>query len=218
MSNLFPISAFFIMMGCFIACNQHGNSEDYIRSLELPNYDTVWNIDKSEFDIGKLVGGERIGLWQHRYMQDTSRWDERYFIEDEKLIRVRFFKHGRQFLEENYLSAGTFSIAFHENGCIARMGWHKTVGNQFGEEDGLWMEFDSLGNLHSETFYDYQNDKVLYREYDPILHQLQKECEYFQETGEATLYKNGTWKYYLKGKLDRSEVFVMESTLEAMGD
>lgn len=179
--------------------------------------DTVWASNKNEYDIGRLVNSKRIGLWLHQYLNDTTIWEERYFTDDERIVRARKFYQNKLKLEENYLSDGVFSISYYDNGCINNMGYHRTIDGHEGEQDGLWLIYDSLGNLHSETYYDFAHDKITYREYENTTHLLQKECTYFQEGGESTCYKNGIWKYYKNGKQERTQKHQMEATLNAFG-
>jgi antitoxin component YwqK of YwqJK toxin-antitoxin module len=180
--------------------------------------DTVWSPDKSEYDLGTLVSGKRLGKWRHYYKNDSTRWEEQYYLENEIMIKCCYFKHGRLYLEKNYLSNGVYSISYYNNGCINTMGWTRTIEDHQGEGDGLWVQYDSLGNLQSEIFYDYPHDKILYKEYEPSHHFLVKECEYYQEWGEGTQYKNGIWKFYKNGKLERTEKHNMEATLDPFGE
>jgi hypothetical protein len=201
-----------------VSCTESGkgaNNADHI-ALNAITQDTIWNTDRSEFDIGKLINGKKVGLWQHYYKGDISRREERYFIENGKMIRCRFFKNDIAYLEENYLQDGVYSISYYSNGCIDTHGYHRIVQGQEGEQDGMWVKYDSLGSLISETVYDYASHKIIYKKFNNEI--LSEEREYYQESGEATCYKNGIWKFYTNGQLTRTEKHKMESTLENIGD
>lgn len=204
-----------------VSCSNRNNAEEeQIRSAQISqvNEDTVWCVDKSEYDVGVLVNGKQIGKWIHNYKNDTGRYEERFYVDDKQFIKCRYFRSGTLYLEENFLSNGIFSISYYPNGCINSFGYHRTVNGIQGEQDGLWITYDSTGNLFSETTYDYSHNKILYKEYESSQHFLVKECQYFQESGEVTLFKNGAWKYYKNGKLEKTEKHKMESTLEKFGE
>lgn len=86
-------------------CSNESNVEEkQIRSAQVSqlNGDTVWNVDKSEYDVGVLVNGKQTGKWIHHYKNDVSRYEERFFLNDKQLIKCRYLRAGVLYLEEDF--------------------------------------------------------------------------------------------------------------------
>jgi antitoxin component YwqK of YwqJK toxin-antitoxin module len=200
------------------SCSLREKNKMQTTKLSPSKFDRLWNKDSTEYEDGALVNGKQTGLWTHFYRRDTTHYDLRFYDKMQSILWEK--KYISHFLtsEVFYLSDGTYSFSYYSNGCLLECGYHRQIKGIVGEPDGLWKNYDSLGNLISETVYDYTNSTVSYKEYDTTQHFLIKDCHYFQESSEATLYKNGVWQFYTNGKLTRAETHKMESTLENIGE
>ncbi len=141
-----------------------------------------------------------VGLKNTIVLKDTIDiiWNRE--IKNDKILNVTYF-----------VNDGHLEQSFYPNGMIKDSKYTINDVNG-GYPDGLWKEFDSVGNIITESFYDYSRNYNSIKFY--TMGQIDSSKEFYYAGGESEAIPNGVWEYFPNGSHPRKVVYKMGKMIE----